>query len=63
MKVATGLALGASPAPELAAKAVEMAMLKANIHADLQAPDGSAIVTLTKCRAQLSITLPLCRLP
>ncbi len=33
MKVATGLAIGASPMPELAAKAVESAMLKANIHA------------------------------
>ena len=33
MKVATGLAIGASASPELAAKAVEMAMLKANIHA------------------------------
>ena len=32
MKVATGLATGASPMPELAAKAVESAMLKANIH-------------------------------
>ncbi len=33
MKVATGLAIGATPMPELAAKAVEMAMAKANIHA------------------------------
>ncbi len=33
MKVATGLAIGASARPELAAKAVEIAMLKANIHA------------------------------
>jgi small ligand-binding sensory domain FIST len=33
MKVATGLATGASPIPELAARAVESAMLKANIHA------------------------------
>jgi small ligand-binding sensory domain FIST len=33
LKVATGLAIGASPSPELAAKAVESAMLKANIHA------------------------------
>jgi small ligand-binding sensory domain FIST len=33
MKVATGLAIGASPSADLAAKAVEMAMLKANIHA------------------------------
>ena len=33
MKVATGLAIGASATPELAAKAVETAMLKANIHA------------------------------
>jgi small ligand-binding sensory domain FIST len=33
MKVATGLAIGAAPKAELAAKAVESAMLKANIHA------------------------------
>ena len=33
MKVATGLAIGASPTPELAAKAVAAAMAKANIHA------------------------------
>ena len=33
MKVATGLAIGKSAKPELAAKAVESAMLKANIHA------------------------------
>jgi small ligand-binding sensory domain FIST len=33
MKVATGLAIGVAPTPELAAKAVESAMLKANIHA------------------------------
>lgn len=33
MKVATGLAIGAAAVPELAAKAVESAMLKANIHA------------------------------
>ena len=33
MKVATGLAIGAVPTPELAAKAVEAAMAKANIHA------------------------------
>lgn len=33
MKVATGLAIGASASAELAAKAVESAMLKANIHA------------------------------
>jgi small ligand-binding sensory domain FIST len=33
MKVATGLAVGAQAKPELAAKAVESAMLKANIHA------------------------------
>ena len=33
MKVATGLAIGTSPSAELAAKAVESAMLKANIHA------------------------------
>jgi|APFre7841882724_1041349.scaffolds.fasta_scaffold07297_6 small ligand-binding sensory domain FIST len=33
MKVATGLAIGAVPKPELAAQAVETAMLKANIHA------------------------------
>jgi small ligand-binding sensory domain FIST len=33
MKVATGLAIGAQAKPELAAKAVESAMLKANIHA------------------------------
>ena len=33
MKVATGLAIGKSATPELAAKAVESAMLKANIHA------------------------------
>jgi small ligand-binding sensory domain FIST len=31
MKVATGLAIGATPSPELAAKAVEIAMLEANI--------------------------------
>ncbi len=33
MKVATGLAIGATPMPELAAQAVESAMAKANIHA------------------------------
>ena len=33
MKVATGLAIGAQAKPELAAKAVELAMAKANIHA------------------------------
>ena len=33
MKVATGLAIGTAPAPELAAQAVEAAMAKANIHA------------------------------
>jgi small ligand-binding sensory domain FIST len=33
MKVATGLAVGVAPTPELATKAVESAMLKANIHA------------------------------
>ncbi len=33
MKVATGLAIGPQAKPELAAKAVELAMLKANIHA------------------------------
>jgi small ligand-binding sensory domain FIST len=33
MKVATGLAIGTAAKPELAAKAVEIAMLKANIHA------------------------------
>ena len=33
MKVATGLAIGAAPTPELAAQAVESAMAKANIHA------------------------------
>lgn len=33
MKVATGLAIGANPTPELAAQAVTAAMLKANIHA------------------------------
>jgi small ligand-binding sensory domain FIST len=33
MKVATGLAIGTSAKPELAANAVEIAMLKANIHA------------------------------
>ncbi len=33
MKVATGLAIGAAPMPELAAKAVESAMAKANIYA------------------------------
>jgi len=33
MKVATGLATGTAPTSELAAKAVESAMLKANIHA------------------------------
>ncbi len=33
MKVATGLAIGATPSPELAAKAVESAMAKASIHA------------------------------
>ena len=33
MKVATGLAVGAQAKPELAAKAVELAMAKANIHA------------------------------
>ncbi len=33
MKVATGLVVGKKPTPELAAKAVESAMLKANIHA------------------------------
>jgi small ligand-binding sensory domain FIST len=32
LKVATGLVVGALPIPELAAKAVEMAMLKANNH-------------------------------
>jgi small ligand-binding sensory domain FIST len=42
MKVATGLAIGASPMPELAAKAVEIAMLKANIHAP-----SSALLFLT----------------
>jgi small ligand-binding sensory domain FIST len=33
MRVATGLAIGKQASPELAAKAVESAMLKANIHA------------------------------
>ena len=33
MKVATGLVVGKKPTPELAAKAVESAMAKANIHA------------------------------
>lgn len=33
MKAATGLAIGVKPTPELAAKAVESAMAKANIHA------------------------------
>ena len=33
MKVATGLAIGAAPTPELAAQAVASAMAKANIHA------------------------------
>ena len=33
MKVATGLAIGSAPAPELAAQAVASAMAKANIHA------------------------------
>lgn len=42
MKVATGLAIGAQAKPELAAKAVEMAMAKANIHAP-----SSALLFLT----------------
>jgi small ligand-binding sensory domain FIST len=42
MKVATGLAIGTSAKPELAAKAVEIAMLKANIHAP-----SSALLFLT----------------
>jgi len=33
MKVATGLAIGVTPSPDLATKAVESAMAKANIHA------------------------------